>query len=215
MTQVLAMTTDNFPGGTILEIPWAPGKKASDKLNTAAELITGAGGGKIARKVAVQAAKMSLAAQMRKLEHGGRLIVMVPESADSPKGENGGRFLIVRSSVEKSEGSEIPTPKDLKTELSTKTEGRVEYLHHHSLGYGGRAVGVNHENNVDSHVAYYAFMSPTHTHVTQFEASIETDDDGNGFTKEELETVAEVVKRSSLSSEDAQMTRDSPSDTAP
>lgn len=200
MQQELSIPTDNFPAGTVIDIPWAPGKRASDAVNTAAELITGTGGGKIARKVAVQSTKLSLGAQMRKLESGGRLIVVIPSPAEGDsKDEGTGRLLMIRASVKSVETSEITSPQELKAELASKVTDPVQYLHHATLGYGGRAAGISQENNVESHQVHYGFIDPSQTTITLFDASVETSD-GAGLTKGELEVVAEVVKRSSLGS---------------
>lgn len=197
MPQVLSITTDNFPTGTLIDIPWAPGKRVSQSIGPAAELIAGNEGGKIAHKVAVQAAKMLLMAEIRKLEDGGRLLVVVPSSEAGAKIRDRGRLLMVRATTEPIAAGDINSPADLKTVLKTRTPGPAQYIQHPTLGYGGRTNGITQENNVQAHLAYYAFIDPTHQVITQLEASVETDD-GNGLTKDELEAMAEIVKRTNL-----------------
>lgn len=197
MPPVLSTTTDNFPTGTLIDIQWAPGKRLSEAIGPAAELIAGTDGGKIARKVAVQAAKMSLQAEIRKLEEGGRLLVVIPDGTGGAKGGNKGRPLMVRASTEPIATSDITSPADLKDTLLKRTPGPAQYIHHPTLGYGGRTAGVTQELNVEAHLAYYAFIDPAQTTITQFEASIDTDD-GDGLTNDELEAIAEIVKRTNL-----------------
>jgi hypothetical protein len=195
--QVLSITTDNFPAGTLIDIPWAPGKRVSQSITPAAELIAGTEGGKIAHKVAVQAAKMSLMAEVRKLGDGGRLLVVLSSGDGGAKGRDRSRLLMVRASAEPITAADINSPADLKTALKTRTPAPAQYIQHPTLGYGGRTIGVTQENNVPSHLAYYAFIDPTHTTITQFEASIDTED-GHGLTKDELEAMAEIVMRTTL-----------------
>lgn len=194
-----------------MEIPWAPGKRSGEAVTAAAEKIAGPGGGKIGRKVAVQSAKMSLTAQLRKLEEGGRLVVVIPATEDNAKGDGSSRILMIRASVEPITASEITSPKELKAALLARTADPVQYLQHPALGYGGKSVGISQENNVETHQLHYAFINSTQTTITQFDASIETHD-GNGLTKEELETVADIVKRAKLS--DATIETSEPADTS-
>jgi hypothetical protein len=212
--QVLSIPTDNFPAGTLIDIPWAPGKRPGESIAPAAELLAGPGGGKIAHKVAVQAAKMSLMAEIRKLEEGGRLLVVVPGHDAEAKSGDRGRPLMVRASIEPITTSDITSPTELKTALTSRTREPVQYIQHPTLGYGGRAIGVTQENNVDSHQAYYAFIDPTQATITQFETSIDTQD-GAGLTKDELEAMAEIVKRATISAapvEDTAGHEEAPSD---
>jgi hypothetical protein len=197
-----------------MDIPWAPGKRPSESITPAAELLAGPGGGKIAHKVAVQAAKMSLMAEIRKLEEGGRLLVVIPGPDTEAKSGDRGRPLMIRASIEPITTSDITSPAELKTALTTRTQEPVQYIQHPTLGYGGRAIGITQENNVDSHQAYYAFIDPTQTTITQFETNIDTHD-GAGLTKDELEAMAEIVKGATISAtpiEDAAEHEDAPSD---